>query len=89
MPAPDRGGAIDSAEARVFLPVFRATVEALCGWTGAALEPLVRADRAAVRGGARFAAELHALAGHERLGPRQRADALRLLGNLEQLLREP
>ncbi|MFF8912015.1 hypothetical protein ACF08M_01500 [Streptomyces sp. NPDC015032] len=25
----------------------------------------------------------------ERLGPRQRADALRLLGNLEQLLREP
>lgn len=27
--------------------------------------------------------------GGERLGPRQRADALRLLGNLEQLLREP
>ncbi|MEV0783335.1 GAF domain-containing protein [Streptomyces sp. NPDC050423] len=27
--------------------------------------------------------------GGERLGPRQRADALKLLGNLEQLLREP
>ncbi|MYQ88048.1 MULTISPECIES: adenylate/guanylate cyclase domain-containing protein [unclassified Streptomyces] len=41
------------AEAEVFLPVFRATVEALLGRTGPALELLVRADRAAARGGAR------------------------------------
>ncbi|MEU9317914.1 adenylate/guanylate cyclase domain-containing protein [Streptomyces sp. NPDC048295] len=41
------------AEAAVFLPVFRATVEALLGRTGPALELLVGADRAAERGGAR------------------------------------
>ncbi|WP_328512544.1 AAA family ATPase [Streptomyces sp. NBC_00376] len=41
------------AEAEVFLPVFRATVEALLGRTGPALDLLVRADRAAERGGAR------------------------------------
>ncbi|MEE1767656.1 adenylate/guanylate cyclase domain-containing protein [Streptomyces sp. JV185] len=41
------------AEAEVFLPVFRATVEALLGRTGPALELLVGADRAAERGGAR------------------------------------
>ncbi|MFH8515190.1 adenylate/guanylate cyclase domain-containing protein [Streptomyces gelaticus] len=41
------------AEAEVFLPVFRATVEALLGRTGPALDQLVRADRAAERGGAR------------------------------------
>ncbi|MFB6501651.1 MULTISPECIES: adenylate/guanylate cyclase domain-containing protein [unclassified Streptomyces] len=41
------------AEAEVFLPVFRATVESLLGCTGPALDLLVRADRAAERGGAR------------------------------------
>ncbi|MFI9624817.1 adenylate/guanylate cyclase domain-containing protein [Streptomyces sp. NPDC052042] len=41
------------AEAKVFLPVFRATVEALLGRTEPALGLLVRADRAAVRAGAR------------------------------------
>ncbi|MGW2086643.1 adenylate/guanylate cyclase domain-containing protein, partial [Streptomyces sp. NPDC001880] len=41
------------AEAEVFLPVFRATVESLLGHTGPALDLLVRADRAAKRGGAR------------------------------------
>ncbi|MFJ9676744.1 adenylate/guanylate cyclase domain-containing protein [Streptomyces sp. NPDC101194] len=41
------------AETEVFLPVFRATVEALLGRTGTALDLLVRADRAAERGGAR------------------------------------
>ncbi|MFJ2895840.1 adenylate/guanylate cyclase domain-containing protein [Streptomyces sp. NPDC087218] len=41
------------AEAEVFLPVFRATVESLLGCTDPALDLLVRADRAAERGGAR------------------------------------
>lgn len=41
------------AEAEVFLPVFRATVEALLGHTERALGLLVRADRAAARAGAR------------------------------------
>ncbi|MDK0519574.1 adenylate/guanylate cyclase domain-containing protein [Streptomyces sp. ML-6] len=41
------------AEAEVFLPVFRATVESLLGCTGPALDLLVRADRAAERAGAR------------------------------------
>ncbi|MFB7916691.1 adenylate/guanylate cyclase domain-containing protein [Streptomyces sp. NPDC056061] len=44
---------LDYAEAGFFLPVFRATVEALLGRTGAALDLLVRADRAAARAGAR------------------------------------
>ncbi|MFH8471675.1 adenylate/guanylate cyclase domain-containing protein [Streptomyces sp. NPDC018000] len=46
-------GELDYAEARVFLPMFRATVEALLGRTGPALELLALADRAAVLGGAR------------------------------------
>ncbi|OKJ41565.1 adenylate/guanylate cyclase domain-containing protein [Streptomyces sp. CB01580] len=41
------------AEAEVFIPVFRATVEALLGHTDPALGLLVRADRAAARAGAR------------------------------------
>ncbi|WNI31817.1 adenylate/guanylate cyclase domain-containing protein [Streptomyces sp. ITFR-6] len=41
------------AEAEVFLPVFRATVETLLGHTGPALDLLVRADRAAAHSGAR------------------------------------
>ncbi|MFB6817055.1 adenylate/guanylate cyclase domain-containing protein [Streptomyces sp. NPDC056347] len=41
------------AEAAVFLPVFRATVEGLLGRTGPALELLARADQAAERAGAR------------------------------------
>ncbi|MFF3735017.1 adenylate/guanylate cyclase domain-containing protein [Streptomyces sp. NPDC002476] len=41
------------AEAEVFIPVFRATVEALLGRTDPALGLLVRADRAAARAGAR------------------------------------
>ncbi|MFF4096821.1 adenylate/guanylate cyclase domain-containing protein [Streptomyces sp. NPDC001834] len=41
------------AEAEVFIPVFRASVEALLGRTDPALGLLVRADRAAARAGAR------------------------------------
>ncbi|MFE7334348.1 adenylate/guanylate cyclase domain-containing protein [Streptomyces griseus] len=45
-------GKLGFAEAEVFLPVFRATVEALSGRSAAALELLGRADAAARRTGA-------------------------------------
>ncbi|MFI1221523.1 MULTISPECIES: adenylate/guanylate cyclase domain-containing protein [unclassified Streptomyces] len=45
-------GKLGFAEAEVFLPVFRATVEALLGRSAAALELLGRADAAARRTGA-------------------------------------
>ncbi|MFJ3325105.1 adenylate/guanylate cyclase domain-containing protein [Streptomyces griseus] len=45
-------GKLGFAEAEVFLPVFRATVEALAGRSAAALELLARADAAARRTGA-------------------------------------
>ncbi|MFF8715549.1 GAF domain-containing protein [Streptomyces sp. NPDC015184] len=53
------------------------------------LAMFARQAAAALRMAAHAPAAAGAQGGGDRLGPRQRADALRLLGSLEQLLREP